>query len=166
MTFRVVDTGYWVDSWIESLGPDGKLLDLYLITNPRSTSAGVFEITLGRMSFETGLDAATIERLLVAWAPKVQWFPEHSIVFLSNFFRRQGNTNERTRINARRIVAALPEDVQRAVLAVCPELTRRGIDTLSVGSAYPSDQTTTTTTINNDNDNDGEGAIAPAKPTL
>ena len=119
--YRMVDCATWDDPWFESLHPKGKLFFLYLLTNPRSTSCGAFEITPRKMAFETGLTVEDVEGFLKAWAPKVQWFPEHSIVFLKNFYRRQVHLPRFAR-DARRRVAALPEQVQSHVLSEYPEL--------------------------------------------
>src|SRR5687767_13685874 len=106
--YRLVDCDTWTDTWFESLEPVGKLFFLYLLTNPRSTSCGAFELSVRKMSFETGIPDAQIERWLAEWAPRVMWWPERSIVWVRNFYRRQGNTNEKTRINASRLVALMP----------------------------------------------------------
>ena len=50
MMKRMIDTGTWDDPWFAELDPDAKLLFLYLLTNRRSTAAGVFEITARAMS--------------------------------------------------------------------------------------------------------------------
>lgn len=119
--YRMVDCGTWDDPWFESLAPQGKLLFLYLLTNPRSTSCGAFEITPRKMAFETGLPLELIEKFLKSWAPRVQWWPEHQIVFLKNFYRRQTNS-ERMRINAARLVADMPLAVREAIYMEYPEL--------------------------------------------
>ena len=136
--YRMVDCATWDDPWFEALHPKGKLFFLYLLTNPRSTSCGAFEITPRKMAFETGLTLEDVEGFLNAWAPKVQWFPEHNIVFLKNFYRRQTNS-EKVRINAARIVASYPIEVRRAIAIEYPELIEAP-DTLSVPHAYPTDK--------------------------
>lgn len=142
--YRMVDCATWDDPWFESLHPKGKLFFLYLLTNPRSTSCGAFEITTRKMAFETGLTVEDVEGFLEKWAPKVQWFPEHSIVFLKNFYRRQTNS-DKVRINAARIVASYPIDVQQAIAIEYPELIESP-DTLSIPHAYPTDKQDVTET--------------------
>lgn len=142
--YRMVDCATWDDPWFEALHPKGKLFFLYLLTNPRSTSCGAFEITPRKMAFETGLTLEDVEGFLNAWAPKVQWFPEHNIVFLKNFYRRQTNS-EKVRINATRIVASYPIEVRRAIAIEYPELVEVP-DTLSIPHAYPIDKQDVTET--------------------
>jgi hypothetical protein len=133
--YRLVDCGTWDDPWFESLEPHGKLFFLYLLTNPRSTSCGAFEITPRKMAFETSIPPGEIDRFLSEWTPLVQWWPEHQIIFIKNFYRRQNN-NERVRVNASRIVAGMPQEVQQAVWMVYPEL-KPPPDTLSIDHPYP-----------------------------
>lgn len=168
--YRMVDCGTWDDPWFESLEPQGKLFFLYLLTNPRSTSCGAFEITPRKMAFETGIPQAQIEGWLGSWAPRVQWWPEHQIVFLKNFYRRQGNQNEKTRTNAVRIVSGLPIQVQRAIGEAYPELATL-VDTPAIPDTNPMHQTEnekenekeneTENEEEAENENENEGAVAP-----
>jgi hypothetical protein len=136
--YRLVDCGTWGDSWFEQLEPSGKLFFLYLLTNPRSTSCGAFEITVRQMAFDTGLDRADIERWLTEWRPRVYWWPEHSFIWLKNFYRRQGHHSSKNAINARRIVAGLPVEVQREIAKVYPDLVPDS-DALSMPVAWGMD---------------------------
>jgi hypothetical protein len=142
--YRMVDCGTWDDPWFESLEPQGKLFFLYLLTNPRSTSCGAFEITPRKMSFETGIPQEQIETWLASWSPRVQWWPEHQIVFLKNFYRRQSNS-EKVRINAAGIVAKFPDQVRKAIYTVYPEF-QSPDDTLSIPHEYPTDKRNVTET--------------------
>lgn len=119
--YRLVDCGTWDDPWFAELAPNAKLFFLYLVTNRRSTSCGAFEITERAMAFETGLDVADIRRWLGEWAPRVQWWPEHTIVWLKNFYRHN-NHNPKMALNAQRVVAALPACIQVEIGKAYPEL--------------------------------------------
>jgi len=136
--YRMVDCGTWDDPWFESLEPQGKLFFLYLLTNPRSTSCGAFEITPRKMAFETGIPQAQIEGWLASWAPRVQWWPEHQIVFLKNFYKRQTNS-EKVRVNAARLVAVMPAEVRKAIYKVYPEF-QPAEDRVSIPDEYPTDK--------------------------
>ncbi len=63
-TQRYVSTSFWDDSWIRSLNPQEKFLYLYLMTNSLTNIAGVYKITLERISFDTGLKCAVVEQIL------------------------------------------------------------------------------------------------------
>jgi len=52
---RLVNSHTWSDKWVETLSTVEKLLWLYLLTNDYTNMLGIYEITLSRMVFETGL---------------------------------------------------------------------------------------------------------------
>lgn len=60
---RYVDDSFWTDPYIEKLSPDYKLVFLHLLTNPLCNIAGVFEIRLKRIAYETGYDIEVIENI-------------------------------------------------------------------------------------------------------
>lgn len=58
---RIVNTRFWDDAYIARLNPTEKLLFLYLLTSPLTTIAGVYELPVKRVAFDTGLPAKEIE---------------------------------------------------------------------------------------------------------
>ena len=54
---RIVNTKFWDDSYIARLTPTEKLLFLYLITNPLTNIAGVYELPVKRVAFDIGIPA-------------------------------------------------------------------------------------------------------------
>lgn len=61
----MVNTQFWSDPYIlDGLNSAGKLLYMYLLTNDRANLAGVYEITLTKIAFETGLPRDAIEQHL------------------------------------------------------------------------------------------------------
>ena len=61
---RIVNTKFWDDSYIARLNPTEKLLFLYLITNPLTNIAGVYELPLRRVAFDTGITLEEVETIL------------------------------------------------------------------------------------------------------
>ncbi len=59
---RSVNTKFWDDPFIQDLTPSEKLLFLYLLTNPLVNLVGVYEISIRRISFDTGLNESTITK--------------------------------------------------------------------------------------------------------
>ena len=91
---RSVNTKMWSDSWFEELNPTQKLLFIYLITNGKNNMLGVYEISMRKISFETGIDKATIEKALEGFERigKVKYV--NNFIILSNFIKNQSyNTN-------------------------------------------------------------------------
>lgn len=60
---RYVNTEFWRDEYIENLDPLERYLFLYCMTNPMTNIAGIYKISLKRMSFETGLDKDMLIKL-------------------------------------------------------------------------------------------------------
>lgn len=121
--YRQVDTGTWDDPWFAELDPDAKLLFLYMLTNRRSTAAGVFEITLRAMSFETGLDTKRVNRALELISSRVEWWPEHQIVWVKNFLRHQA-VSPKFYTSAWNEMREMPDEIRQSVGLHYPILTR------------------------------------------
>jgi len=62
--FRKVHTSFWDDPFVEKLTPDEKFFYLFIMTNPRSTECGVYELTKKKMKDWTGYNDETIDTLL------------------------------------------------------------------------------------------------------
>ena len=123
--YRTVDCATWDDPWFADLDPEAKLLFLYFLTNRRSTAAGCFEITMRAIAFETGMQAGEVERHLDgSLKSRIQWFPEHQVIFVRNFYRHQSANSNKTnfRASAMKVLAEMPAVVQATVGDVYPEL--------------------------------------------
>jgi len=86
---RRFDTGYWNDPDIMKLPMRAKLLYLYLWTNRHCNQAGLYEIALETIHFETGLELQEIPDLLQVLEKKVAWYPDQNLVWVKNFLHRQ-----------------------------------------------------------------------------
>ena len=84
MTYRMVDTETWTDPWFEDLSVEAKLLFLYLWTNNRCNSAGMYRINQKVMEVESGVNGSHLEAL----KEKVEYHPEERVVWVKNFFKR------------------------------------------------------------------------------
>jgi len=89
---RGFNTDYWADGFVETLPAEGKLLFIYLWTNPQCNQAGLYEITLDRIAYETKLPVDSLPSLLKALEPKVKWYGDHNIVWIKNFLKRQAKS--------------------------------------------------------------------------
>ena len=67
--YRQIHTRIWKDSWFLALNPDQKLLFIYLFSNERASVAGVYELPLQVICFETGLDSSVVDAGLRAFSP-------------------------------------------------------------------------------------------------
>lgn len=122
--YRTVDCATWDDPWFAELDPQAKLLFLYFLTNRRSTAAGCFEITRRAIAFETGMSDVDVACCLQALGGRVEWFPEHQVIFVRNFYRHQSSNSNRANFqsSALKVLAEMPVEVQASVAHVYPEL--------------------------------------------
>ena len=139
MTYRMFDTQTWQDPWFESLSPKAKLLFIYLWTNGICNQAGMYQISQKRIEFEVGFK---IDDAMEELKDKVFWDKKRDIIWVKNFFKWQCQ-NRKFAIAALNSISKLPEDLIAQFVAYNRnliekyniELSRYGIDTLSIG--YP-----------------------------
>jgi len=86
---RYVSSHFWDDSYIVTLSPVQKLLFLYFLTSPLSNVAGAYEISLRRMSFDTGLDVAEVMQILSKFAQDAKIIFRNDWVLIVNFAKHQ-----------------------------------------------------------------------------
>ncbi len=86
---RSVNTKFWVDSYIEDLNPSEKLLFLYFLTNPQTNMLGVYEISLKRISYDTGINKETILKALKGFERVKKVYFIENYVILPNFLKNQ-----------------------------------------------------------------------------
>jgi len=91
---RSVNTKFWVDPWSESLTPKDKLLFLYLLTNTHTNMLGVYEVSIKKISFETGLTSLEVSKALEGFERVQKVFYRQNHIILINFIKHQRlNTN-------------------------------------------------------------------------
>lgn len=86
---RVVSGGFWEDDYIGSLPPKEKLLFIYLLTSPRSNLAGVYELKMRPLMFDTGLTAEEISAGFEKFAAAGKVYYEKETVIIVNFTKHQ-----------------------------------------------------------------------------
>ncbi|MBW2106601.1 MAG: hypothetical protein JRI26_11440 [Deltaproteobacteria bacterium] len=87
MTYRKIDTQIWYDPWFQKLSLKGQHFFIYLWTNRHCNQAGLYEISLRTIEFDTGYK--TTSKLLEELQPKVYHFKEDNIIWIKNFFKYQ-----------------------------------------------------------------------------
>lgn len=86
---RYVNTKFWDDRYVRRLSPSAKLLFLYLLTNPLTNIAGIYEIEIERIEFDTKIPAAEILSLLKQFEKDEKIMYLDGWVALKNFIRHQ-----------------------------------------------------------------------------
>lgn len=117
-TQRYISTSFWDDRWIRSINPADRYLYLYLMTNPLTNIAGIYEITVDRIAFDTGYDERTLRPMLERFAKAGKAYHHNDEwIIIPRWPRHQKITkrsNIKTGIDA--ILLDLPEDVYRTVI--------------------------------------------------
>ncbi len=104
---RSVNTKFWDDSWISSLTTEEKLLYIYFLTSPLSNLLGIYEITLKRISYDTGLTQDKISKYLKSFERmrKAIFIADYIVLF--NFIKNQ-SFNPKMETGARQLFSDLP----------------------------------------------------------
>ena len=127
---RSINTIIWSDPWFELLEPSAKLLFIYLVTNEKTNMLGVYEISIRKVSFETGIKQSEIERYLKEFELSRKIKYAENRVLLLNFLKHQ-NYNFNMIKSAIRTYNKLPLSLKNDI-TIIPE-TQEGFETLCKG---------------------------------
>ena len=86
---RYISTGFWDDAWVQSLDPSEKFVYLYLLTNPLTNIAGIYEITIRRIVFDTGYNSDTILHILDKFEKAGKVCAKDDLIVLVNWPKHQ-----------------------------------------------------------------------------
>jgi hypothetical protein len=136
--YRTVDASTWNDKRVEKLNSNGKLLFLYLITNPHTHVSGIYCLPKLYIQHETGLSRRKIDTLLhtLSGLGLARYDDENEVVWVSSMLRYQGKGEKNHRSAAKHVA----EDLHKSFLinnylAFYPEVkqyvSRAFLDTLS-----------------------------------
>lgn len=86
---RSINTKFWEDPWVEGLSPKDKLLYLYLITNSKTNMLGIYEVSVSKISFETGLTKIEIDKAFKGFERVKKAYHIDNFIILANFLKNQ-----------------------------------------------------------------------------
>ena len=126
---RSVSTAFWSDPFIEDLTPSEKLLFLYFITNDKTNMLGIYEVSIKKISFDTGLNKDIIEKALKEFErlSKVRYFNNH--IVLVNFMKHQ-NFNPNMKKSAIDVYNSLPNELKNNELILTKDNYDKGFQSL------------------------------------
>jgi hypothetical protein len=107
---RSISTAFWSDPLIEDLSPKEKLLFIYLITNDKTNMLGIYESSIKKISFETGLSITETETVLkrLEGLGRIKYIGNW--VFVVNYMKHQ-NYNPNMMISALNTYLKLPKSL-------------------------------------------------------
>jgi hypothetical protein len=112
---RSVNTKFWDDPFVENLSPSEKLLFLYLLTNPLANLLGIYEITIKRICYDTGLNKETVTNGLKQFGTVRKAFYYENFIILPNWLKNQ-NLNKNMKIAVAREFNSLPTVLKDSIL--------------------------------------------------
>jgi hypothetical protein len=112
---RSVNTRFWEDPFIEGLTPNEKLLFLYLLTNPLTNLIGIYEITIRRISYDTGLKSDIIFKGLKGFGTVRKALFINGFIILPNFLKNQ-NLNDNMKTGVIKLFKSIPNELKLKLL--------------------------------------------------
>lgn len=109
---RSINTKFWDDSYIIELTPIEKLVFLYMLTCPLTNLAGVYEISVRRISFDTGIEPAMIEKTLKKFESDRKMFYQDGFILIFNHLKNQ-SLNDNMMTNVKNTIINLPLSIKR-----------------------------------------------------
>lgn len=126
---RSLSTAFWSDPFVEDLSPNEKLLFIYLITNEKTNMLGIYEASVKKISFETGIEKEDVDNALKSFERigKVKYI--NNYVLLVNFLKHQ-NFNTNMKKSAIDVYNNLPKELKCSNLSISKENTIESFETL------------------------------------
>lgn len=126
---RSVSTAFWSDPFIEDLTPNEKLLFLYLVTNEKTNMLGIYESSIKKIAFETGLKKEEVNKALKGFerVNKVKYI--NNFVILINFMKHQ-NFNVNMKKSAIDVYNNLPKELKNNNLDISKTNPLKGFESL------------------------------------
>lgn len=109
---RMISTNFWKDSYVVDLDPSEKLLFNYLLTNPYTNVAGIYELNIREIAFDTGIDKSMVEKIIERFAADDKLTYKNNWLMLTNFIKHQ-SLNPSVVQGIQRVYNDLPSWVQK-----------------------------------------------------
>jgi len=123
---RYVNTHFWKDNYIINLDPTEKLIYLYLLTNPLTNIAGIYEINIKEISNDTGIIKEIVDTILNRFERDGKVRYSGGYILLKNHLKHQDFKSPKIQSGIAEIINSLPEEIY----TLCKGYTY-GIDSLS-----------------------------------
>lgn len=129
--YRTIDTSLWSDPNVRKLKSAGKLLFLYLITNPHAHVSGIYYLPPSYIIHDTGLPQDTLDRVwhTLSDTGLAKIDAETDVVWVCNMFRYQGH-GIKTTISASHHLKTLHNSI------LCKEFAEKYPEVLGVKNGY------------------------------
>ena len=123
---RYINTHFWKDNYIINLDPTEKLVYLYLLTNPLTNIAGIYEINIKEIANDTGIIKEIIDTILKRFERDHKLKYCGGYIIIKNHLKHQDFKSPKLQSGIADIINSLPEEVKRVCIPYV-----YGMDTLS-----------------------------------
>jgi hypothetical protein len=86
---RMVNTRFWIDSYVSTLDPIERLVFLYLLTNSNTNICGIYEIPIRRIAFDIGIDTQVAQTIMGRLERDGKIMYRDGWVAIKNFIKHQ-----------------------------------------------------------------------------
>jgi len=107
--YRQIHVQIWKDAWFLELSPEHKLLFIYLFSNERTSVAGIYDISLRVVAFETDLSREVIDEGLTLFAAADKIFYQDGVVWVKNLRKYNATNSIKVHERIRRDLEALKD---------------------------------------------------------
>lgn len=154
--YRNVQLSFWTDNKVQDeFTPEDKYFYLYLLTNPQTNICGCYEISYKQMTYQTGYNKDTIERLLKRFDEDhmvIKYSENTKEILVLNWYKYNWNKSPKMVAAVQNVAKRIKNPhFQKYVLDMIENVKN---DRVSIGYPYPMD-TSVTVYINTTGDNTG-----------
>jgi len=108
-----VNTKFWSDSFISELNPLDRYLFLYFLTNEHTNIAGVYELPLKTISFETGIELDMLKKMLKRLTGKIEYID--GWVCIKNFQKHQSAESTTVKRGIEIEMSKIPDNIKKKI---------------------------------------------------
>ena len=157
---RMVDSKFWSDPWVvDELNPLDRYLFLYLLTNEKTSIAGIYEMSLRTMANESGIDKEELLRMMQRLESRVVF--KNGWVVLRKFIKHQNYKSPKIKTGIVEVLSGCPRELLQYV--EIPDDLEIPFDTVYIPpeAISHSNSNTNTNTNLNTNTNPNTNTAAP-----
>ena len=110
---RYVNTKFWSDNFISELNPLDRYLFLYFLTNEHTNIAGVYELPLKTISFETGIELDMLKKMLKRLTGKIEYID--GWVCIKNFQKHQSAESITVKRGIEIEISKIPDNIKKKI---------------------------------------------------
>lgn len=106
--YRQIHVNIWKDPWFLELQPDEKLLFIYLFSNESSSIAGIYELSLRVVAFETCLPMDFVSLTIEKFSKEKKVFRDGNVIWVVNLRKHHETSSIKIKTRIDNDVSRIP----------------------------------------------------------